>query len=221
MRGSIKSIGGTFLGRGFTVASIVFPGVSPFFSSPCCESSLLPLNTNPLFMSFAGDWNSSYLSAANTVKRRISLFTKEGQKRINEARRMRGLADLSAMMATQLGLPSVEPSGPSSEVVVTDTIDASVRLLRPTPPPLPLRRRRARRDLATILLLARISRLFPRVLVLPTRLKLLNRPRRREKRSSRAIDNIFRRRTLRPEVLRLLVPLFKLARLSSHLSIWL
>ena len=40
LRDSIKSIGGTFLGRGFAVASIVFPGVSPLSSSPCCDSSL-------------------------------------------------------------------------------------------------------------------------------------------------------------------------------------
>ncbi|XP_048599728.1 meiosis-specific protein ASY2-like [Brassica napus] len=73
------------------------------------------------------DWNSSYLPTANKVKRRISLFTKEEHKRINEARKMRGLPDLSAMMATQLGLPSAEPSVPSNEMVVADTIDATLQ----------------------------------------------------------------------------------------------
>ena len=78
-------------------------------------------------MFFAEDWNSSYLPSANKVKRRISLFTKEEQRRINEARKMRGLPDLSAMMATQLGLPSAEPSVPSKEMVVTDTTDATLQ----------------------------------------------------------------------------------------------
>ena len=78
-------------------------------------------------MFFAEDWNSSYLPSANKVKRRISLFTKEEQKRINEASKMRGLPDLSAMMATQLGLPSDEPSVPFNEMVVTDTTDANLQ----------------------------------------------------------------------------------------------
>ncbi|XP_013679996.1 meiosis-specific protein ASY2-like [Brassica napus] len=71
------------------------------------------------------DWNSSYLPSANKTKRRILLFTKEEQKKINEARKMRGLTDLSAMMAAQLGLPSAEPSIPSNEMVATDTTDVS------------------------------------------------------------------------------------------------
>ncbi|XP_013632653.1 PREDICTED: uncharacterized protein LOC106338164 [Brassica oleracea var. oleracea] len=73
------------------------------------------------------DWNSSYLPSANKVKRRISLFTKEEQKRINEASKMRGLPDLSAMMATQLSLPSDEPSVSSNEMVVADTIEATLQ----------------------------------------------------------------------------------------------
>ena len=76
---------------------------------------------------------SCYLPAANTVKRRISLFTKEEQKRINEARRMKGLPDLSAMMAAQLGLPSVEPSRPPNEVVATDITDATLQRQAPSP----------------------------------------------------------------------------------------
>ena len=75
-------------------------------------------------MSFAEDWNSSYLPSANKTKRRISLFTKEEQKKIKEARKMRGLPDLSAMMVAQLGLPSAEPLIPSSEMAATDATDA-------------------------------------------------------------------------------------------------
>ena len=78
-------------------------------------------------MSFAEDWNSSYLPSANKTKRRILLFTKEEQKKINEARKMRGLPDLSAMMAAQLGLPSAEPLIPSSEMAATDATDASLQ----------------------------------------------------------------------------------------------
>ena len=76
-------------------------------------------------MSFAEDWNSSYLPSANKTKRRILLFTKEEQKKINEARKMRGLPDLSAMMAAQLGLPSAEPLIPFSEMAATDATDTS------------------------------------------------------------------------------------------------
>jgi len=76
-------------------------------------------------MFFAEDWNSSYLPTDNKVKRRISLFTKEEHKRINEARKMRGLLDLSAMMAAQLGLPSAEPLIPFSEMAATDATDTS------------------------------------------------------------------------------------------------
>ncbi|XP_048613340.1 meiosis-specific protein ASY2-like [Brassica napus] len=75
------------------------------------------------------DWNSSYLPAVNTVKRRISLFTKEEQKRINEARRMKGLSDLSVMMAAQL----VEPSGAPDEVAATDIIEATIQRQAPSP----------------------------------------------------------------------------------------
>ena len=78
-------------------------------------------------MSFAEDWNSSYLPSANKTKRRILLFTKEEQKKINEAREMRGLPDLSAMMAAQLGLSSAEPLIPSSEMAATDATDTSLQ----------------------------------------------------------------------------------------------
>ncbi|KAF8082024.1 hypothetical protein N665_0852s0003 [Sinapis alba] len=61
------------------------------------------------------DWSSIYLPATNTVKRRISLFTKEEQREINASRGMKGLPDLSAMMASQLGLPRPEPTDPPSE----------------------------------------------------------------------------------------------------------
>ncbi|XP_048599761.1 meiosis-specific protein ASY2-like [Brassica napus] len=71
------------------------------------------------------DWNSSYPLSANKTKRRISLFTKEEQKRINEARKMRGLPDLSAIMTVELNLPSVELPAPSNEMAIADTTDAS------------------------------------------------------------------------------------------------
>ena len=80
-------------------------------------------------MFFAEDWNSSYLPSANKVKRRISLFTKEEQKRIKEARRMKGLPDLSVMMAAQL----VEPSGAPEEVAATDIIEATIQRQAPSP----------------------------------------------------------------------------------------
>ena len=133
LRDSIKSIGGTFLGRGFAVASIGFPGVNPFFYAPCCDLSSLSSNISLLFVTFSGDWNSSYLPAVNIVKRRISLFTREEQKRINETRKLKGLPDLSAMMATQLGLPGVEPSEPPNEVVITDTTNATLQHQAPSP----------------------------------------------------------------------------------------
>ncbi|KAG2270467.1 hypothetical protein Bca52824_065022 [Brassica carinata] len=71
------------------------------------------------------DWNSSYPLSADKTKRRISLFTKEEQKRINEARKMRGLPDLSAMMTVELNLPSLELPAPSNEMAIADTTDAS------------------------------------------------------------------------------------------------
>ncbi|KAF8047261.1 hypothetical protein N665_3124s0001 [Sinapis alba] len=62
------------------------------------------------------DWNSIYLPATNTVKRRISLFTRDEQREINVFRGMKGLPDLGVMIALQLGLPRPEPVDPSSEV---------------------------------------------------------------------------------------------------------
>ena len=76
---------------------------------------------------FAEDWNSSYLPVPNIVKRRLSLFTMEEQRKINETKRMRELPDLSAMMATQLGLPNAEPSIPRSDAAVTDATDATLQ----------------------------------------------------------------------------------------------
>ena len=75
----------------------------------------------------------SYLPAANTVKRRISLFTREEQKKIAEARRMRGLPDLSAMMASLLGLPRVGPSDPPKETMVVETSDTTLQRRAPSP----------------------------------------------------------------------------------------
>lgn len=71
-------------------------------------------------MSFAGDWDSSYLPSVNKTKRRILLFTVEEQKKINAARKMRGLPDLSTMMAGELGLSRAEPLVPPSELVTDD-----------------------------------------------------------------------------------------------------
>ncbi|KAF8099063.1 hypothetical protein N665_0252s0002 [Sinapis alba] len=71
------------------------------------------------------DWNSLYLPVINTVKRRISLFTRDEQRAINASRGMKGLPDLSAMMASQLGLPRPEPANPSSEVGVTETAETT------------------------------------------------------------------------------------------------
>ncbi|KAG2282675.1 hypothetical protein Bca52824_053895 [Brassica carinata] len=70
---------------------------------------------------------SNYPLSANKTKRRISLFTKEEQKKINEERKMRGLPDLSAMMMVKINLPSVELPAPSNEMAVADTTDASPR----------------------------------------------------------------------------------------------
>jgi len=82
---------------------------------------------SPLFfyISFAGDWDSSYLPSVNKTKRRISLFTGEEQKKINAARKMRGLPDLSAMMAAELGLSNAKPSVPSNELETDDATLAS------------------------------------------------------------------------------------------------
>ena len=115
LRDSLKNIGGIFLGRGFTVPQT--------FASAFVNE----LSSSFFYMSFAEDWNSSYLPSANKTKRRILLFTKEEQKKINEARKMRGLPDLSAMMAAQLGLPSAELLIPSSEMAATDATDASLQ----------------------------------------------------------------------------------------------
>ena len=172
---------------------------------------------------FVEDWNSSYLPVPNIVKRRLSLFTKEEQRKINEAKRMRGLLDLSAMMATQLGLPNAEPSVLAAMrwLPTQLTRPFSVELLLPVLLLALLRRRRTRRDLAMIPLLMRISRRFSREWILPSRPRLLSHLRRRERRrSNRAINNLLRRRTLRAEVLLLPAPLLKLARLSDHLLTW-
>ncbi|XP_013617387.1 PREDICTED: uncharacterized protein LOC106323884 [Brassica oleracea var. oleracea] len=75
--------------------------------------------------SLTQDWISSYSRSSNKTKRRISLFTKEEQKRINEARKMRGLPDLSAMMMVELNLPSVELPAPSNEMAIAGTTDTS------------------------------------------------------------------------------------------------
>ncbi|XP_013594593.1 PREDICTED: uncharacterized protein At3g60930, chloroplastic-like [Brassica oleracea var. oleracea] len=71
------------------------------------------------------DWDSSYLPSVNKTKRRISLFTGEEQKKINAARKMRGLLDLRAMMAGELGLSCAEPLVPPSELVTDDVNLAS------------------------------------------------------------------------------------------------
>ncbi|XP_013639596.1 PREDICTED: uncharacterized protein LOC106344840 [Brassica oleracea var. oleracea] len=71
------------------------------------------------------DWDSSYIPSVNKTKRRISLFTVEEQKKINAARKMRGLPDLSAMMAAEHGLSNAEPSVPSNDLVTDDATLAS------------------------------------------------------------------------------------------------
>ena len=84
------------------------------------------MNESPFFyISFAGDWDSSYLPSVNKTKRRISLFTGEEQKKINAARKMGGLPDLSAMMAGELGLSHAEPLVPSNELATDDATLAS------------------------------------------------------------------------------------------------
>ncbi|KAF8050723.1 hypothetical protein N665_1896s0004 [Sinapis alba] len=71
------------------------------------------------------DWNSLYLPEINTVKRRISLFTRDEHRAINASRGMKGLPDLSAMMASQLGLPRPEPVNPPNEVGDTETAETT------------------------------------------------------------------------------------------------
>ena len=46
---------------------------------------------------------------------------------------MKGLPDLSAMMATQLGLPRVGPTDPPSEVGIIGTSDATLQHWAPSP----------------------------------------------------------------------------------------
>ena len=87
----------------------------------------------PFRVTFAGDWDSSLLPSANKTKRRISLFSNEEQKRIKAARRMRGLPDLSAIMATELGFPNVEPSVPSNLLVASDASLVSLDHRKPSP----------------------------------------------------------------------------------------
>ncbi|KAG2288798.1 hypothetical protein Bca52824_048402 [Brassica carinata] len=77
------------------------------------------------YISFAGDWDSSYLPSVNKTKRCISLFTGEEQEKINAARKMKGLPDLSAMMAGELGLSHAEPLVPSKELATDDATLAS------------------------------------------------------------------------------------------------
>ncbi|KAF8085061.1 hypothetical protein N665_0683s0003 [Sinapis alba] len=73
------------------------------------------------------DWSSIYIPALNTVKRRISLFTRDEQREINVSRGIRGLPDLSAMMASQLGMSRPEPVDPPSETRVVETTEAGLR----------------------------------------------------------------------------------------------
>ncbi|KAF8075604.1 hypothetical protein N665_1078s0003 [Sinapis alba] len=65
------------------------------------------------------------LTYINTVKRRISLFTRDEQRAINASRGMKGFPDLSAMMASQLGLPRPEPVNPPKEVGVIKTAETT------------------------------------------------------------------------------------------------
>ncbi|KAF8093376.1 hypothetical protein N665_0383s0008 [Sinapis alba] len=55
--------------------------------------------------------------------KRISLFTRDEQRAINASIGTKGLPDLSAMMASQLGLPRPEPVNPPSEVRVIETTE--------------------------------------------------------------------------------------------------
>ncbi|KAF8085945.1 hypothetical protein N665_0641s0002 [Sinapis alba] len=72
------------------------------------------------------DWNSIYLPATNTIKRRISLFTRDEQREINVSRGMKGLPDLSVMMASQLGLTRSEPMDPPSQVKASEATASEV-----------------------------------------------------------------------------------------------
>lgn len=77
-------------------------------------------------MLFVGDWDSSLLPSVNKSKRRISLFSREEQERINASRRMKGLPDLSAVMAMELGLTPTEPPSSSNPLVASDVNPASL-----------------------------------------------------------------------------------------------
>ena len=46
---------------------------------------------------------------------------------------MRGLPDLSAMMASQLGLPRIGTSVPPNETVIAETSDTTLQLRAPSP----------------------------------------------------------------------------------------
>ncbi|KAF8107759.1 hypothetical protein N665_0117s0030 [Sinapis alba] len=81
------------------------------------------------------DWKYLYLLETNTVKRRILLFTRDEQRAINASRGMKGLPNLSAMMASQLGLPRPEPVNPPSEVGVTKTTEKTTTPARQDLPP--------------------------------------------------------------------------------------
>ncbi|KAG2255553.1 hypothetical protein Bca52824_074847 [Brassica carinata] len=94
------------------------------------------------------DWNSSYPLSANKTKRRISLFTKEVQKKINEARKMRGLPDLSAMMTVELicRVPNYLRLPTRWRLPAPPTRDLIMKIPWPVPLLELLRRKKGRRD---------------------------------------------------------------------------
>ena len=133
-------------------------------------------------MSFAGYWDSSYLPSVNKTKRRISLFTGEEQKKINATRKMRGLPELSAMMAGELVLSRAEPLVPPSELVIDDVNLASSAIASPhLLLPLLLRRKRARKEPMTSRMSMMIARLCMREAIVR---RVQSRQRRRERRRS-------------------------------------
>ncbi|KAF8102777.1 hypothetical protein N665_0195s0014 [Sinapis alba] len=85
------------------------------------------------FKLFIGDWSSIYLPATNTVKRRISIFTRDEQREINASRGMKGLPDLSAMMASQLGLSRPESTDLPGEVKASKAAEIAPACQDPPP----------------------------------------------------------------------------------------
>ncbi|KAF8116951.1 hypothetical protein N665_0013s0010 [Sinapis alba] len=144
------------------------------------------------------DWNSIYLPETNIVKRRISLFTRDEQRAINASRGMKGLPDLSTMMASQLGLPRPEPVNPLSEVSVIKTPETMTPARQDLPPVFiaaSAKKKAVRKDPTTILLSARLARYPQKGLMLPAGRIRPNRLRRERRRGSRTTGPLLQEKT--------------------------